>query len=93
MSRFYGTLKSERKTISSKGGVREMNAHVRTWGHGIEVYYYIGDSGQTYCVVYETGGSEAPGKRKLLKEYRIKSEDAPNKRPGRDYYGSPVGGS
>jgi hypothetical protein len=91
MSRFYGTLRSERKTIASKGGTKFLKSHIRTWGHGVEIVYLVNDDEDTICQVWFTGGSENPDAKKLIKSVNLGSTE--NKRPGREYYGSPVGGS
>ena len=91
MSRFYGTLRSERKSIASKGGVKKLCAHVRTWSHGIDVRYFVDDDGNTICHITETGGSDNPDAIKTIK--RINLGITENKRPGSSYFGRPIGGA
>ena len=92
MSRFYMTAKSEKKTEARKAGISHLTAHIRTWDHGVKVEYHVGDKGQTYCHIYETGGSHDSTAKRLIKKFELDASKAPNKRPGSSYYGHPIGG-
>ncbi len=84
MSTFYGTLDGERKG-KNKQGARRLNAHVRSWDHGIEVNYRLEDDGTAYCEVWQTGGSNNPKRIKLIKKYAL--GQVSKRRPGYDYIG------
>lgn len=81
MSRFYGSLKGERKTTNTKMAQRELTGHLRTWDHGIEVVYKQ-DYEHITCEVWETGGSNNPQRIKRIRTFKIPHEKAPNYRPG-----------
>jgi len=89
MSTFYGTLKSERKTTSSKAGITMLTSHTRTWDHGIEVTYTRNGEDSAVCEIWKTGGSHKPERLKLIKRFNVK---APNIRPGGSFYDRPIGG-
>lgn len=86
MSRFYGSMKGERKTRATKGAQRELSAHIRTWDHGILVHYRDAGS-HTVCEVWETAGSNRPVKVRCIRRFKIDNDKAPNRRPGFDYIG------
>lgn len=86
MSRFYGSIKGERKTRATKGAQRELTAHIRTWDHGICVEYKDVGS-HTTCEIWETAGSNRPVKTRCIRRIQIANEKAPNKKPGYDYIG------
>jgi hypothetical protein len=91
MSRFYATVKSEKKSLATKCGVSKLEAHVRSWDHGIKVNYWVDEDGQTLCQVFLTGGSDKPDTMKLIKAFIVGKTE--NRRPGASHYGRPVGGS
>lgn len=75
MARFYGY--ASLKGFKAKQKVRELGvtaieAHVRSWDHGITVEYKAYGN-NAVCEVWETGGSNNPVKTKLLKRYKLKN--------------------
>lgn len=92
MARFYGSMKGHGSRTNTKMGQGSIQAHIRTWDHGVFVEYAVSDhKNNVKCRVWLTGGSNDPTKKKLIKEFAIDSAKAPNKRPGPDSYGNPRG--
>lgn len=84
MATFYGSLEGEKK-IKTKMGQRRIACHLRSWDHGIKVQYFMDDKDNAYCVIYETGGSNDPKEKKMLKTYKLGKVS--NRRPGSAYAG------
>lgn len=89
MSTFYGSLTGEKKS-KTKQGQRNLQGHLRGWDHGIRVEYSLDDNDNALCKVWETGGSNSPDNRKLIKTYKLGKVS--KARPGSEHYGSPIGG-
>ena len=80
MTKLYGSITNERQSTSTKRAMSELNAHIRSWDHGIYVAYKILSKTETLCQVYVTGGSNNPSKHKLLKEFKL--GEISNLKPG-----------
>lgn len=91
MARFYGSMKSSGSKSNTKMGQNHIEAHIRTWDHGIYVAYKVLEDGRVLCSIWRTGGSNDATKHKLIKEFKIAADKAPNKRPGIEAYGAPLG--
>lgn len=59
MSRFYGSLRGDRPTTSTRCGHRGMVGHVRGWNSGVQVESFAGDDGKDCHRVLVTSGSNA----------------------------------
>jgi len=62
MSNLYLTATSDtRKTEVTFRGNKELDVHLRTWTHGVEIFTSIDITGKPYFRIYRTGGSSEPG--------------------------------
>lgn len=91
MARFYGSMKGHGSKSNTKMGASHIEAHIRTWDHGIFVKYELLSDDRIRCEVYSTGGSYKPTVQRLIKAFTIK--DPGNIRPGTHLYGQPQGNS
>ncbi|HEY0161029.1 MAG TPA: hypothetical protein VGF28_27355 [Thermoanaerobaculia bacterium] len=64
MARFYGEVQGTRGRASRLGSAG-MRSHTRGWNVGVEVVCTIRDDVDV-IEVYETGGSHAPGAKRLI---------------------------
>jgi hypothetical protein len=91
MATFYGTMKAEGKKYNTKIGRSHITSHTRGWDHGIEVTYRVHGKTGAVCEVWQTGGSNNPERKKLIKTIKLK--DISKRRPGSMYYGHAFGGA
>ena len=68
MSVLYGSLTGQAKTVATRRGNKKsgITGHIRTWDKGVEIIGVIGIDGQVKFDVYETGGSQQPGRIKVI---------------------------
>jgi hypothetical protein len=65
MSAIYARLSSDAAKDKTQRGHNDLRAHVSSWDRGVRVEAYRNEAGVSFNV-YETGGSNDPGKEKLI---------------------------
>ena len=72
MARFYGTVERRKSdgstsTTASRQGVVGVDAHIRGWDAGIQVWGYINPTtGEDEFEVWTTGGSHNANNRRMI---------------------------
>ena len=76
MARFYAEIEGNRGRASRQGTEKSgMWAHIRGWDVGVSVDCRANDDGTDTIYVYETGGSNAGGRARLIAELTDRKEN------------------
>ena len=67
MAHFYGEMQGSRGPTSRMGTPQSgFEAHVRGWHVGVKVHCFVDDDGRDVINVWQTGGSNNPGRVRLI---------------------------
>ena len=70
MARFYGSMSGGRAEVTRTGSKNNgIQAHLRGWDVGIQVFCEVNEKGEDVCNVYLTSGSNHSHKEKFIGSY------------------------